>query len=261
LRFRQNPCGHALLHHRDVFNSLTKPLEYFPTIPNSVNILSSYIQKKFHPFILSASPHFYEDAIRDWLYKNKIYTAGIFLKDYRKVFSLFEGDLTTKDLKVQGLYKLNHLLDIILMTGIPDKLVMMGDNFESDPLIYLTFAIVLQGESDPWTVWNKVKELESFRLNPKQNSQFLNKLYQIKSMITQREEQRIGKMGGVEGTDSGIRARPEIEIYIRKRGVDDRPKKVPKFFAEHGHLIHLYEGGIQEDNNQENSNEGANNST
>ncbi|MBT5093610.1 MAG: hypothetical protein HOM21_05185 [Halobacteriovoraceae bacterium] len=53
---------------KDVFSSLTKPLEYFPTIPKSVDKLRSYIEKGFHPFILSASPHFYENAIRDWLY-------------------------------------------------------------------------------------------------------------------------------------------------------------------------------------------------
>ena len=73
------------------------------------------------------------------MYQNKIFTAGIFLKDVRQVFSLWDGDLSPRDITHQGLYKLNQLLDIINMTDIPDELVLMGDNFESDPVIYLSF--------------------------------------------------------------------------------------------------------------------------
>ena len=94
---------------KEVYRSLTRPLQEFPTIISSVNILKIAIHQGYHPFILSASPHFYEDAMRDWLYKNNIFSAGIFLKDYRQFFSFLEGDLTAKDLKGQGLYKLNHL--------------------------------------------------------------------------------------------------------------------------------------------------------
>ena len=104
---------------KELYHSLVRPLNNFPTLMESVDILKKSICDGYHPFIVSASPHFYEDAIRDWLYQTHIYTAGIFLKDYRKVLSPFEMSLTPKDLKIQGLYKLNHLLDILLMTGIP----------------------------------------------------------------------------------------------------------------------------------------------
>ena len=94
----------------ELYTSLTKPVEYFPTVPGSVELIKSYINRGYHPFILSASPHFYEDAMRDWLYNKQIFTAGLFLKDYRKIFSLTEGDLTPKDLKVQGRVLNNSML-------------------------------------------------------------------------------------------------------------------------------------------------------
>jgi hypothetical protein len=169
---------------KEVYNSLTKPLSSFPTITNSLERFTSYIADGFHPFILSASPHFYEASMRDWLYQNKVFTAGIFLKDYRSIFSIIEGELAPKDLKVQGLYKLNHLLDILTMTGIPDELVLMGDNFESDPVIYLTLYKVLHKEVEPWELWQALKKDPAFQFNKKQNSQVLSKFYQLGSMVS-----------------------------------------------------------------------------
>ncbi|MFT6070263.1 MAG: hypothetical protein ACJAT2_001742 [Bacteriovoracaceae bacterium] len=208
---------------RDVYNSLTKPLESFPTLVKSVEILQEYIKDGFHPFILSASPHFYEDAMRDWLYQNHIYTAGIFLKDYRKIFSFFEGDLTTKDLKVQGLYKLNHLLDILLMAGIPKDIVLMGDNFESDPIIYLTMAMILKQDHEPWKLWKIVKSQDSFQLNRKQNGQFLNKIFQLNNMIGR------------------LPYEVNLKIYIRKKA-NEETIKVPAKFKGRLPLIELYDG-------------------
>ena len=98
---------------KDVYKSLTKPIHYFPTVTNSVALLKSYIEQGFHPFILSASPHFYEDAMRDWLYQNHIYTAGVFLKDYRHIFNFLELDLTPKDLKVQDPYSIRCIAPIV----------------------------------------------------------------------------------------------------------------------------------------------------
>lgn len=207
----------------EIYKSLTSPIHTFPTIKNSVEKTKSYIEKGFHPFILSASPHFYEDAMRDWLYANSIFSAGIFLKDYRKVFSIFEGDLTPKDLKVQGIYKLNHLLDIIHMTGIPDELVLMGDNFESDPLIYLTFFELLKARTEPRFVWNKLKKYEAFKLSSKQNSMLLNKIFQLKDML---------KRTDIE---------PEVEIFIRKKVKEDS-LNIPSQFDFGKDHIRLYEG-------------------
>ena len=211
---------------REVYTSLTQPLEYFPTVTNSVDILRKYLDDGYHPFILSASPHFYEDAMRDWLYKNKIFTAGIFLKDYRQIFSLLELDLTPKDLKLQGLYKLNHLLDILLMTGIPDHLVLMGDNFESDPIIYLSLAKLLVDQMDPWKLWNLLQNQKGFEMNRKQNSQVLNKVYQLSNNIK-------------DHNNNGPKI--ELEIYIRKKVAEDK-LDLPTYFDKNLHLVQLYEG-------------------
>jgi len=219
---------------KEVYRSLTRPIDVNPTVTSSVNLLHRYIKTGHHPFILSASPHFYEDSMRDWLYKNNIFSAGIFLKDYRHFFSFLEGELTTKDLKYQGLYKLNHLLDILLMTGIPDELVLMGDNFESDPAIYLTLAKILREDIDPWVVWNSIKEQDLFQLKKKQNSQFLNKIYQLDNLITRRRKDKKNK-------------RPVIKIYIRKRFKTDvlTPPEVFEKQKKLLDLVEMYDGLYQ----------------
>lgn len=214
---------------REVYYSLTKPLEYFPSIPKSLELIREAMAQGFHPFVLSASPHFYEEAIRDWLYQHKIYTAGLFLKDYRKVFSVFEGDLTPKDLKIQGLYKLNHLLDILLMTGLPDELILMGDNFESDPIIYLTLSRLLKEETEPWALWNQLKARDAFLLTRKQNAQFLNKIYQLSSLINSRKS--------LTHHDY----EPVIKIYIRKKG-QETELELSTDYQQVLPLITLYDG-------------------
>ena len=220
---------------KEVYRSLTKPLEEFPTIISSVNILKKSIRQGYHPFILSASPHFYEDAMRDWLYKNNIFSAGIFLKDYRHFFSFLEGDLTSKDFKGQGLYKLNHLLDILLMTGAPDELVLMGDNFESDPIIYLTLAMILTMQIDPWIIWSSIKSEDIFKLKRKQNSQLLNKIFQLDNLLTRRKKDK-------------SKNQMLIKIYIRKRHAED-VLSLPVSYQRQltlVNMIELYDGIYQE---------------
>lgn len=221
---------------KEVYRSLTRSLEENPTVASSVEILHRYIRRGHHPFILSASPHFYEDAMRDWLYKNNIFSAGIFLKDYRHFFSFLDGELTAKDLKLQGLYKLNHLLDILLMTGIPDELVLMGDNFESDPTIYLTLTKILREDIDPWVIWNEIKEQDIFQLKKKQNSQFLNKIYQLDNILTRKRKESRGKKIG-------------IKIYIRKRFKTDELQLSPIFEKQKKYLemIEMYDGLYQDE--------------
>jgi hypothetical protein len=222
---------------KEVYRSLTSPLEAFPTIISSVNILKKAIHQGYHPFILSASPHFYEDAMRDWLYKNNIFSAGIFLKDYRHFFSFLEGDLTTKDLKGQGLYKLNHLIDILLMTGVPDELILMGDNFESDPVIYLTLAKMLISNIDPWIIWNSIKGTDIFQLKRKQNSQLLNKIFQLNNLLNRKKKLTPEK-------------KMQIKIFIRKRTLDDKLSIPPNFQKQMAlvNLIEMYDGIYQENN-------------
>jgi phosphatidate phosphatase APP1 len=167
---------------KELYLSLRNPVSYFPPVPSSIELINRLVKEEFQPFIVSASPHFYENAIRDWLYQHNIFTGNIFLKDYRSIFSFFEGDLSTKDLKSQGFYKFNSIVNILLMTGIPNDLALVGDGFESDTLIYLTLAAVLVGRYDPWTLWNLIKKEESFKLTNQQHFRFLSKFYQLKNM-------------------------------------------------------------------------------
>lgn len=213
---------------KEVYRSLTRPLEDFPTVEKSVALIKEAIRNEHHPFILSASPHFYEDAMRDWLYQHNIFSAGIFLKDYREVFALFDGGLAPKDLKIHGLYKLNHLLDILLMTGIPNELILMGDNFESDPIIYATLAKLINDQVEPRNIWKQLRELEIFQLSRKQRSQLLNKMYQINNIVDRKKE-RLSFWP------------PSIKIFIRKKG-QETSLKLPHFFQEESALIELYEG-------------------
>jgi len=181
---------------KEVFLSLRNPIHYFPKVEHSINLVKNFIQKNYQPFVVSASPHFYENAIRDWLYQKQIFTSNIFLKDYRTIFSFFDGDLSTKDIKSQGFYKLNQIVNILLMTGIPEDLILIGDGFESDTLIYLCLAAILKGRLDPWTIWNQIKKEEAFRLNSDQHVKFLSKFYQLKNM-------------------ADAHATPNVSIYIR----------------------------------------------
>ncbi|MGK0367666.1 MAG: hypothetical protein ACI9QD_000804 [Thermoproteota archaeon] len=168
---------------KELYISIKNPVDYFPKVQKSIDLIIGHIKQGYQPFILSASPHFYENAIRDWLYQHHIYTSNIFLKDYRKVFSILGRDLKLKDLKTQGFYKLNHLVNLLLMTGIPKELILMGDGFESDTIIYLTLMAILKDKEDPWHVWNNIKKLDSFNLNTKQNTRFLSKVYQLSNLV------------------------------------------------------------------------------
>ncbi len=212
---------------KELFTSLRNPIQYFPPVAGSIELIQSLVNEGYQPFVVSASPHFYENAIRDWLYQHQIFTGNIFLKDYRSIFSFFEGDLSTKDLRSQGFYKLNNIVNILLMTGIPDDLVLVGDGFESDTLIYLTLAAVLVGRYDPWTIWNNIKKEESFKLTNQQHFRFLSKFYQLKNM-------------------SDVHPPGKIKIYIRvKAGMKDKLENrvFPLDFANQLHkLVTYYEG-------------------
>ncbi|MCO4753375.1 MAG: hypothetical protein KC478_02780, partial [Bacteriovoracaceae bacterium] len=166
----------------ELYQSLRRPIHHFPVVQKSLDLFFNYTESQYQPFILSASPHFYENAIRDWLYQNKIYAGSIFLKDYRNIFSWTEGILTTKDLKQQSFYKLNQLVNILVMTGIPKELTLMGDSFESDEFIYLILSSVIVSRQDPWQVWNRVKADATFKLTTKQNFHFLSKFYKLGEM-------------------------------------------------------------------------------
>ncbi len=212
---------------KELYLSLRNPIHYFPPVDHSINLVKNFIQDEYQPFVVSASPHFYENAIRDWLYQRQIFTGNIFLKDYRSIFSFFEGDLSTKDLKSQGFYKLNTIVNILLMTGIPDDLILIGDGFESDTIIYLTLAAVLVGRYDPWTLWNHIKKEESFRLTNQQHFRFLSKFYLLKNM-----------------SDAHPRGKLKIFIRCKPHMIANLESRIFKLdFANHlKHLVHYYVG-------------------
>ena len=64
----------------ELYHSLTSPLKKFPTVESTLEQFAPLIEKKSPIFILSASPHFYENAIRSWLKEKKLKTRVYFLK-------------------------------------------------------------------------------------------------------------------------------------------------------------------------------------
>ena len=208
---------------KELYHSLTRPLSDFPTLTNSLNMFKEHIDRGLHPFILSSSPHFYENAIRDWLYSHHIYTAGIFLKDYRRVFSFLETVLTIKDIRTQGPYKFNQLLDIVLMVGMPRRLVLMGDNFEADPVIYASLSLLLHKKIVPWDLWQELKKHPNFSPNPRQEGQLLDKIYRLEGMV--KNETTL----------------PDIHIFIRQKKNGDKILLGP-IFDPTRELMQLYSG-------------------
>ncbi len=172
---------------QEMFTSLRNPISYFPTIDKSLEVLQLAIKSGYTPFILSASPHFYEKPFRDWLYQNEVYTSNIFLKDYRKIFSFFESELTPKDLKTQGFYKLTELINILLMTDLADKLILIGDGFESDPLVYLVLRALIIEKIDPWKIWKTLKKMEQFKLTRPQQTKLLTSLNLIAALASKKK--------------------------------------------------------------------------
>jgi len=158
---------------KEVYYSLNRPLSFFPEIKKSTELFRNYINKNYQPFVISASPHFYHDAINHWLSTNQIFVHQIKLKDYRNFFSLFEGTLFKKDLKQQGFYKLSQIIETLNIVGIPKNLVLMGDGFESDTFIYLTLFTLLKTNTSPWSLWDSIKSDHQFLLTPKQSAYFL----------------------------------------------------------------------------------------
>jgi hypothetical protein len=174
---------------KDLINSLRSPLSSFPAINQTVDLVHKLQDLEYKIFILSASPHFYEKLIRDWLYQNKILTGHILLKDYRKIFSLSDLELTTKDIKTQGYYKISELIKTLIMTGIPQELTLIGDGFEADETIYLTLRALIYNAVDPWLVWQKIKNIKSFDLNAEQETKLLGYFQRLFSLPAPFENQ------------------------------------------------------------------------
>lgn len=185
---------------KDIVKSLTKPIAQYPAVDSSIELLSNLIAKKYHPFIVSASPHFYELAIRRWLDTAKIPQCPITLKNYRDIFSLWHERLSFKDIKIHGNYKLHSILDILIMTGIPKNLVLIGDSSETDAEIYLLVKEILTSDSSAWELWQRLKDKKCFLLTARQSSQIIRKINLLKSKI---------KLAKGRGT------KIDVQIFIR----------------------------------------------
>ncbi len=189
---------------KEIFHSLTGPISQYRKIGSSVDLFKSLIDKGYSPFIVSASPHFYELAIRKWINQEGLPQCPMTLKNYRDIFSLWHERLSFKDLLVHGNYKLQAMLDILIMTGIPEDLVLIGDSSETDPEIYLLLKNLLTSEQSIWELWKEFKDLKCFQLTNAQSSQILRKINLLK-----------GKINLAKGR--GIKV--SIQIYIRKVGL------------------------------------------
>ena len=109
------------------------------------------------------------------------------------------------------------------MTEIPEELVLMGDGFESDKIIYLTLSELLSNKKDPWYLWKNLKSDQSFRLSTDQDSIFLNKFYQLHNLVNKEKEQKI-----------------KINIHIRVTKEEHKNFPNEKLFNESKDFIHFY---------------------
>ena len=205
----------------ELYRSLTSPLENFPTVTNTLEKISPLLEIKAPFFVLSASPHFYENAIRDWLRSKEIKDSGIFLKDYRQFFSWQNTELFSKDIKIHGTFKLSQLLNLIYMLNWPKEIYLFGDNSETDPLIYVLFNYIISASVDATIVWEKIKSLDAFSLTPYQDSKILNRLHTI---------------NGLKKKYSYI---PKIQINIRLLKKSDQIQ-LPKWLGDFGAKIETY---------------------
>lgn len=207
---------------KDLYLSLSKPLEYFETISSGVKRLRRYRDHGYHPFVLSASPHFYDHTIRTWLKQQGIGDIPIMLKDYRHFISLSRGFLVRKDILTQGFYKLDQLLTLIWLGGVPEDLILLGDVYESDPFTYLTLAKILHevhSINSARNLWEEIRRFRDFHPTRKQTGLFLNKLYQISQQIKIFKDEgkkirlRIILRSHAEQTQKHFRENPRYSIY------------------------------------------------
>lgn len=185
---------------KEIYDSLTNSLNRYPVVKKSVELFRDLLKKDYHPFIVSASPHFYELTIRQWLAEQNLPQCPITLKNFRDIFSRWYDRLTLKDLAIHGNYKLHAILDILLMTGIPKNLALIGDSSETDAEIYLIIKKILTSDAGAWALWQEVKDKKCFRLTPRQSSKILRKINLLHGKI---------KLARGRGTQV------EVHIYIR----------------------------------------------
>lgn len=191
----------------EVYQSLTSPLKNFPTVEKSLSKIQTLTKLGTPVFVVSASPHFYESPIRNWLKSNEIFDSGIFLKDYRQFLSFQNTELFSKDMKVHGTFKLSQLLNLTYMLELPSKMILFGDNSETDPLIYCIFNYLINSSFEVIETWEKIKHLDAFQLTSFQDSKLLNRLHMIKAL-----KKRMNKSTSIEINIRQIDGPRELEL-------------------------------------------------
>jgi len=152
----------------EIIRALTNRLTIFDRIESTYHKIKNEMQEKTTTLVLlSASPHFYAKPIKDWLKVNWLGEAAIILKDAREVLFHYKSNLSFKDLRLQGFYKLNALLDLVNLIGLPDEISLYGDAEESDPQIYSIFAEICKG-NNAYSLMNLINNERSFQLTLKQ---------------------------------------------------------------------------------------------
>ncbi len=196
---------------KEIYQALQKPLQQFSTIESSLELLKTY--SSYHSFVLSASPYFFYDLIKEWLIEKNITFEGILLKDIRHVLSLKE-ELSFKDVKNQIYYKVSSIFQLLLSFGLPKNLVLIGDSFESDLLIYSIVKETISFEKDVSFLSEKI--FQEVSLTTKQKSDLLEKIHLL-YMLKKPKDQT-------------------IEIFIRG-GI---PTKIQSSFLTNLHEIIFY---------------------
>ena len=108
------------------------------------------------------------------------------------------------------------------MTDLPREIILIGDNSESDPVIYSITKYILSNHFNPDEIWGLIRDLNSFKLNNTQSLKILNRLYLLKNLIDQKGRST------------------EVKIYIRKvPGVSN--KSLPPFLSKTMNQIEFYD--------------------
>ena len=87
--------------------------------------------------------------------------------------------------------KLNQLINILLLIGIPDELTLIGDNSESDPLIYTIFSYLIEENSDPDILWRNILKLPTVKLQKFQQVRLLNRIYSLKNLLAEKNQRSL----------------------------------------------------------------------
>jgi hypothetical protein len=74
----------------------------------------------------------------------------------------------------------------MFMCGHAQELVLMGDGFESDLLIYTVFQRILSKKADPHHLWSSLVKRKEFNLTSNQQANFLLKVYELTARLASR---------------------------------------------------------------------------